>query len=66
MAPLGSGLIDAGEQFYKGKRTGLVSSHMLDLAEERWKEKVHTSVEFFKLCSPLGMASEIELGVTGW
>ena len=38
---------------------------MLDLSEEPLEENVHTSVEFFKRMKPLGMAIEIELGVTG-
>src|SRR6476469_6302204 len=60
-----SGLIDAGEQFYKEKKQPLFSSHMLDLSEEPLEENIHTSVEFFKRMQPLGMAIEIELGVTG-
>jgi len=63
--PWVSGLIDAGEQFYKEKGQPLFSSHMLDLSEEPLEENVHTSVEFFKRMKPLGMAIEIELGVTG-
>ena len=60
-----SGLIDAGEQFYKEKNQPLFSSHMLDLSEEPLEENIHTSVEFFKRMAPLGMSIEIELGVTG-
>lgn len=60
-----SGLIDAGEQFYKEKGQPLFSSHMLDLSEEPLEENIHTSVEFFKRMAPLGMSIEIELGVTG-
>ncbi|MBL7750367.1 MAG: class II fructose-bisphosphate aldolase [Chitinophagaceae bacterium] len=60
-----SGLIDAGEAFYKEKGQPLFSSHMLDLSEEPLEENVSTSVEFFKRMKPLGMAIEIELGVTG-
>jgi fructose-bisphosphate aldolase class II len=60
-----SGLIDAGEQFFKEKGQPLFSSHMLDLSEETVEENIHTSVEFFKRMKPLGMAIEIELGVTG-
>ena len=60
-----SGLVDAGEQFYKEKGQPLFSSHMLDLSEEPIEENIHTSVEFFKRMQPLGMAIEIELGVTG-
>lgn len=60
-----SGLIDAGEQFFKEKKQPLFSSHMLDLSEEPVQENIATSVEFFKRMKPLGMAIEIELGVTG-
>jgi fructose-bisphosphate aldolase class II len=63
--PWVSGLIDAGEQFYKEKGQPLFSSHMLDLSEEPIEENIHTSVEFYKRMKPLGMAIEIELGVTG-
>lgn len=63
--PWVSGLIDAGEQFYKEKGQPLFSSHMLDLSEEPIEENIHTSVEFFKRLAPLGMGIEIELGVTG-
>lgn len=60
-----SGLIDAGEQFKKEKGQPLFSSHMLDLSEETIEENIQTSVEFYKRMHPLGMAIEIELGVTG-
>jgi fructose-bisphosphate aldolase, class II len=60
-----SGLIDAGEQYHKQNKRPLYSSHMLDLSEEPLEENIETSVEFFKRMQPLGMAIEIELGVTG-
>lgn len=60
-----SGLIDAGEQYYKEKGQPLYSSHMLDLSEESLEENIRTSVDFFKRMKPLGMSIEIELGVTG-
>ena len=60
-----SGLIDAGEQFYKEKGQPLFSSHMLDLSEEPLEENIATSVQFYKRMQPLGMGIEIELGVTG-
>ncbi len=63
--PWVSGLIDAGEQFYKEKGQPLYSSHMLDLSEESIEENIGTSVEFYKRMSLLGMSIEIELGVTG-
>ncbi len=60
-----SGLIDAGEEFYKSNGRPLYSSHMLDLSEDPIEENVETSVEFYKRMAPLGMSIEIELGVTG-
>jgi fructose-bisphosphate aldolase class II len=60
-----SGLIDAGEQYFKEKGQPLFSSHMLDLSEEPIEENIETSVAFFKRMQPLGMSIEIELGVTG-
>jgi fructose-bisphosphate aldolase class II len=60
-----SGLLDAGEQYYKEKGQPLYSSHMLDLSEEPIEENIETSVQFFKRMQPLGMSIEIELGVTG-
>jgi fructose-bisphosphate aldolase, class II len=60
-----SGLIDAGEQYFKEKGQPLFSSHMLDLSEEAIEENIETSVSFFKRMVPLGMGIEIELGVTG-
>ena len=60
-----SGLIDAGEQYYKEKGQPLFSSHMLDLSEEPIEENIETSVAFYKRMAPLGMGIEIELGVTG-
>jgi fructose-bisphosphate aldolase class II len=60
-----SGLLDEGERFYKREGRPLYSSHMLDLSEEPLEENVATSVEFFKRMKPLGMAIEVELGVTG-
>lgn len=63
--PWVSGLIDAGEQYFKEKGQPLFSSHMLDLSEESLEENIATSVEFYKRMAPLGMGIEIELGVTG-
>src|SRR6195952_3602205 len=60
-----SALIDEGEKFYKEKKQPLFSSHMLDLSEESIEENIHTSVEYYKRMAPLGMAMEIEIGVTG-
>lgn len=63
--PWVSGLIDAGEEFFKEKGRPLFSSHMLDLSEEPIEENIETSVQFFQRLQPLGMGIEIELGVTG-
>jgi fructose-bisphosphate aldolase class II len=63
--PWVSGLLDAGEQFFKEKKQPLFSSHMLDLSEEPIEENISTSVAFYKRMKPLGMSIEIELGVTG-
>ncbi len=60
-----SGLLDAGEEFFKANGRPLYSSHMLDLSEEPLEENIETSVEFFKRMQPMGMSIEIELGVTG-
>lgn len=60
-----SALIDAGEEYNKEKGRPLFSSHMLDLSEESLEENIETCVEYFKRMEPLGMAIEIELGVTG-
>ena len=60
-----SGLLDAGEIYFKEKGQPLFSSHMLDLSEEPIEENIATSVNFFKRMKPLGMSLEIELGVTG-
>lgn len=43
----------------------LFSSHMLDLSEEPVAENLETSAKMLARMAPLGMALEIELGVTG-
>lgn len=63
--PWVSGMLDAGENFFKEKKQPLFSSHMLDLSEEPVEDNVATSVEFYKRMEKLGMSIEIELGVTG-
>jgi len=60
-----SGLLDAGEEYFREKKQPLFSSHMLDLSEEPIEENVATSVSYFKRMQALGMGIEIELGVTG-
>ena len=63
--PWVSGLIDAGEQFFKEKKAASFQLAHARPVEEPIEENIHTSVEFFKRMKPLGMAIEIELGVTG-
>ena len=60
-----SGLLDAGEVYFKEKGKPLFSSHMLDLSEKTIEENITTSVQYYKRMKPLGMSIEIELGVTG-
>ena len=60
-----SGLLDAGEEYFKANKRPLFSSHMLDLSEEPIEENIEISSKFFKRMKPLGMSIEIELGVTG-
>jgi fructose-bisphosphate aldolase class II len=59
------GLLKAGEDFKKSHGQPLFSSHMLDLSEEPLHENIEISTEYFKKMNALGMAIEIELGVTG-
>lgn len=59
------GLLTAGEDFKSRYGQPLFSSHMLDLSEEPLEENIHISTEYFKKMNKLGMAIEIELGVTG-
>ena len=58
-----SGLIEAGEQYFKEKGQPLFSSHMLDLSEEPIAENIQTSVQFYQRMAPLGMGIEIELAL---
>ena len=58
-------LLEAGEDFFEINGKPLFSSHMLDLSEEPLKENVAICKEYFERMSKIGMAIEIELGVTG-
>ncbi|TAH28443.1 MAG: class II fructose-bisphosphate aldolase [Cytophagales bacterium] len=58
-------LLKAGEDHKKMFGQPLFSSHMLDLSEEPLHENIEISTEYFKKMNKLGMAIEIELGVTG-
>lgn len=59
------GLLKAGEAFKKMYGQPLFSSHMLDLSEEPLHENIEISKAYFKRIHQLGMAIEVELGVTG-
>ncbi|MBR2917158.1 MAG: class II fructose-bisphosphate aldolase, partial [Campylobacter sp.] len=58
-------LIEASRENIKSCRVPLFSSHMLDLSEEPLEENLATCQEYLKTLSDLGIALEIELGVTG-
>lgn len=59
------GMLTAGEAFKKANGVPLFSSHMLDLSEEPLHENIEISTAYFKRLNALGMAIEVELGVTG-
>lgn len=58
-------LIEASRENIKSCKVPLFSSHMLDLSEEPLEENLATCQEYLKILSDLGIALEIELGVTG-
>ncbi|MBQ3167307.1 class II fructose-bisphosphate aldolase [Campylobacter sp.] len=58
-------LIEASRENIKSCKVPLFSSHMLDLSEEPLEENLATCQEYLKTLSDLGIALEIELGVTG-
>lgn len=65
LLPWIDGLLDAGEKYHEQHGRPLFSSHMLDLSEEHLEENVETSKRYFERMNALGMAIEVELGVTG-
>jgi len=65
LLPWIDGLLDAGEEFYKENGKPLFSSHMLDLSEESIEENIEISKKYLERMNKIGMALEIELGVTG-
>jgi len=65
LLPWIDGLVDAGEKYHEQHGRPLFSSHMLDLSEEHLEENVETSKKYFERMNALGMAIEVELGVTG-
>jgi fructose-bisphosphate aldolase class II len=58
-------MLAAGEEHFEKTGRPLFSSHMLDLSEEPLAENLEISATFLKRMSAIGMALEIELGVTG-
>ena len=65
LLPWIDGLLDAGEAYFKAYGQPLFSSHMLDLSEEPLAENLHICAEYLQRMTKIGMALEIELGVTG-
>jgi fructose-bisphosphate aldolase, class II len=65
LLPWIDGLLEASRRHVKETGKPLYSSHMLDLSEEPIAENIGTCAEYLERMAPLGMALEIELGVTG-
>lgn len=65
LIPWVEGMIAHGEEFFRRTGKPLFSSHMLDLSEEPLEENLAECARVLKRLAPLGMALEIELGVTG-
>jgi len=65
LLPWIDGLLDAGEKHFKAHGKPLYSSHMLDLSEEPIAENIEISKKYLARMDKLGMALEIELGITG-
>lgn len=65
LLPWIDGLLDAGEKFFAKNGEPLFSSHMLDLSEEPLHENLEICQKYLARMAKIGMALEIELGVTG-
>ncbi len=65
LLPWIDGLLDAGEAHFKATGSPLFSSHMLDLSEEPLEENLDICAKYLERMNKIGMALEIELGVTG-
>lgn len=65
LLPWVDGLLEAGRVHFEQTGRPLYSSHMLDLSEEPLEENIGTCAAYLERMAPLGMALEIELGVTG-
>jgi fructose-bisphosphate aldolase class II len=65
LIPWVSDMVSMSEKAMKDTGAPLFSSHMLDLSEEPIEDNLAACEEMLKRLAPLGMALEIELGVTG-
>jgi fructose-bisphosphate aldolase, class II len=65
LIPWVSDMVTMSEQAVKQTGAPLFSSHMLDLSEEPIEDNLAECEAMLKRLAPLGMALEIELGVTG-
>lgn len=65
LLPWIDGLIEASQRRFERCGQPLFSSHMLDLSEEPLEQNLATCEEYFKRLNSLGIAIEVELGVTG-
>lgn len=65
LIPWVDGMVSAGEAHFEQTGKPLYSSHMLDLSEESLEENLQISADMLTRLNKIGMALEIELGVTG-
>lgn len=65
LIPWVEGMVGHGEAHFKATGRPLFSSHMLDLSAEPLDENLTECAKMLKRMAPMGMALEIELGVTG-
>lgn len=65
LLPWIDGLLDASEVHFAKTGKPLFSSHMLDLSEEPLHENIEICKAYLSRMSKIGIALEIELGITG-
>ncbi len=65
LLPWIDGMLEAGERHFEETGRPLYSSHMLDLSAEPLEDNIATCEEYLARLSKIGMALELELGVTG-
>jgi fructose-bisphosphate aldolase class II len=65
LIPWVEGMLGSGEVFFNETGMPQFSSHMLDLSEESLAFNLDTCARMLERMAPLGMALEIELGITG-